>query len=558
MRQKKILLLTLIFLSCFFISSKASAREWYIDNAATGSNNGTSWANAWTSFAGIIWGNLGVTAGDTIYISGGSSSKTYTEALTIKGSGAAGNHITIKPGSASLNPTGHNGKVIISNPSGSGINITSKNYIKIDGQYGSLKNILLQHNGNSGIYIYGENSNIILSYLDFYHNGETTGGSSWEKNGILTNLSGSVSGLVLDANNCDIHDNYQDGIHLLGTSGPDEYDRMLIHNNHIYNTNDDWMETGLFNGISIFNNEFNSLVITGGAGHPDGIQTNGSSYLKIYNNYFHDFYNYCKVANSYMLPSGFTSTVAKEVNYVRIYNNLIYEPPGGTKHCDYGLNGCVANSDCTARLSGGAEFGSTLRGIEITSDATDSSVQAMRHWLIANNTLIGVKFYSLSFFAKFGPENLDDIVFVNNLIYRSGVAQKVALMIGSGTFTVGSWGDGTDVIFDYNLVHPGPDGGSNMSYKGTYYSSYSSGKAAAGIQDHDFNSPAADPLLGTDYRLLTNSPGINSGIPLNNYFNADKNGLIRGNIWDIGAYKYSGSQAVDTTPPSAPTGIKIN
>ncbi len=61
-----------IFCSITFImiiASGAFAAEWFVDSAATGSNNGTTWANAWTSFSSIT----GLAAGDTVYISGGSS-----------------------------------------------------------------------------------------------------------------------------------------------------------------------------------------------------------------------------------------------------------------------------------------------------------------------------------------------------------------------------------------------------------------------------------------------------------------------------------------------------
>ena len=87
----------------------AHAGDWYVDNAASGANNGTSWANAWRSPASVVWGSSGVKAGDTLYLSGGSTSKIYTETWSVGASGTASNPIRIAIDAG--NPS-HNGLAI--------------------------------------------------------------------------------------------------------------------------------------------------------------------------------------------------------------------------------------------------------------------------------------------------------------------------------------------------------------------------------------------------------------------------------------------------------------
>ncbi|MFC1727436.1 choice-of-anchor Q domain-containing protein [Patescibacteria group bacterium] len=124
---------------------KAQAANWYLDNAASGSNSGTSWVNAWESFSVIAWGS--VEPGDTIYISGGSSSKTYFETLTVGTSGTNSNFITITVGANSPYPSGHSGTVIIDGERtrSSGIMINGQSYIQVNGQSGSEHKLLVQN-----------------------------------------------------------------------------------------------------------------------------------------------------------------------------------------------------------------------------------------------------------------------------------------------------------------------------------------------------------------------------------------------------------------------------
>ena len=159
----------LIFLFATF--NFCYATNHYVDkNVSGGSNNGSSWANAWQSFSVINWGSI--QPGDNIYISGGTDSTTYNESLTIGASGNANGLIVIRPGLEA----GHNGKVIIS-VSGTPVTISNKKYVRLE-----KITVKMDHNNAQGIYITGSStggSNVVYidscRVLDIYPN---TNGSS--------------------------------------------------------------------------------------------------------------------------------------------------------------------------------------------------------------------------------------------------------------------------------------------------------------------------------------------------------------------------------------------
>ena len=105
----------LIVSALMIISGRIEAANYYVDKDASGSNNGSSWTNAWESFSDINWSVIG--PGDIVYISGGPSGKTYTSGLSIGASGTSGSPVTITKGI----DANHNGNVILSGSGGTGI-----------------------------------------------------------------------------------------------------------------------------------------------------------------------------------------------------------------------------------------------------------------------------------------------------------------------------------------------------------------------------------------------------------------------------------------------------
>jgi hypothetical protein len=140
--MKKILLIILL-------ASQIFATDWYVKNGGAGSNNGTSWTNAWTSFSSINWASLN--AGDNLFIDGGADSVVYNMTMNIQKSGNWNNYINILPGKYSSSPSGHSGKVIIDHAYAG-----SNNGIQILGStHGiQIKGLIIRRTGSSGIYMY--------------------------------------------------------------------------------------------------------------------------------------------------------------------------------------------------------------------------------------------------------------------------------------------------------------------------------------------------------------------------------------------------------------------
>jgi hypothetical protein len=80
-----------MFLAVFTVNASAASR--YIRAGATGAADGTSWADAWTTFGAVTW-----TGSDVYYLAGG----TYTENLNLSAANGS-NLITIKKANAADN-----------------------------------------------------------------------------------------------------------------------------------------------------------------------------------------------------------------------------------------------------------------------------------------------------------------------------------------------------------------------------------------------------------------------------------------------------------------------
>lgn len=248
------------YILILLLSVNLFAANWYVDKNATGLNNGTSWIDAWTSFSAINWASI--SAGDFIYISGGSSSKTYNEQLAPEKLGTATNRITIIAGKYSPSPSGHSGTPIITGGilfdeySGS----TNPDYVTVKG-FEITGQIDFSADANTWL------KGIIIDSC-YVHD--------WGNDAKGFNVLAYVDSLIIQ--NCIIIDcldadctGETDGIHIANGSLR-EPNMIIIRNNYIRSmsqdplAHNDAIQSASGDGIIIYNN----IVINDSVNSPEG------------------------------------------------------------------------------------------------------------------------------------------------------------------------------------------------------------------------------------------------------------------------------------------------
>jgi hypothetical protein len=468
------------------------ATDWYVNKNANGSNNGTSWTNAWQLFSAINWSVI--KPGDFLYISGGIDSLVYEETLSPACSGTASNYVTIIAGKYSPAPSGHSGRVIIDGgETQHGITFFDRggdkpSYVKIKGF--ETKRV------ESGVYANMDvlHKCIVLDSLSVY--GFKSPGIKFE-----TGETGYQNADSIFIQNCRIVspeyiNGQSDGIQLKGVS------HIFIDRNYIRIPNQqdtahvDALQGYLVNGGIITNNIFinDSVYSPEGGGMPIIYGAEGALPVIIYN-------NFCYMGGVWYPGGNWGGTLM-----TRWYN---HNPMPAT----YIIHNTVVSN------------GPRTRGVWLEFATPTTTV-------VVNNIIAQFSTTSSGVISTFDNSTNATLQVDNirhNLFYQSwsNDVTFAGNVTGNGrTGTPTGWNDfvneygGTGVKEDPLLV-------SNIGHE------QDQGTLNGELQS---DSPALDQ--GEDIRWLLNY--LNSTYGLNGRLGwEDINGNIRDNTPDIGAYQYS-------------------
>jgi hypothetical protein len=486
------------------LAGAANATTWYVDGSATGSNNGTSWANAWNSLNSVS----GVQPGDTVYISGGpsGSSETYSQSTWSLPQGTTSSSITYQIGQDAA----HNGTAIFNggNSGNSWINgpIVGTTILGDAGD-GNMHFAVINFNGSSLIMSSGAVQNVRIGYVNFGTQVGQIEFGSYGSTGpmefdhcyyyLVPNTGISISSFLVIAD--------------CAGSG---YDFVKFHDNTIYVPipyGAGGYGLQAFNvggtGFSLYNNQVVEYVTNASlfssyesTTHQDSFIALNSTDTKIYNNTFINANNI-----------GVFLDVIYQASHIRIYNNIIYD---------------------SIPLLGSPRGFSAVNDSGTQSGATCSDVVFANN-LIANFNYINNVPSGYSFSGSFQGFGMD----FGNQVSGPTVAFSGNLVANNLLINSSDIGDNATVEDDVEI--DGANTGNFVNYaqlSGNYLNYVNSGGQTGINMNNTFD----------DFHLRSTATAIRGqGANLSTYFGTDKDGNSRpaSGAWDLGPYQYGSAPA---------------
>lgn len=517
MKIIKFTIYILVFLGSFWLCHETLAADIYAAQTPAGSDNGSDCANAKAiSYYSGSWSGK-VAAGDILHLCG-----TITSTLRIGASGSPGNPITVK-----FENNSKFAKTAWGIDSNAAIYGNGKSYITIDGNnIGIIENtdngspntttpagsFNTQQDSQAICLVLGSN-NIIKNLVIQKIYQRVADSDDSNKYGKAIVIAGGNNNII---DNVNISDTYY-GIMAYATGA--NSDAFTVKNSNISR-----VSTGIvaalngaydFTNVLIENLNIFDLYIWDGTwsagtvwNHNDGIHTwgnygSGANKIEITVRNSTIGGDFGAHTTGYIYVEDYTTDL-------NIYNNLIYTT------AESPTNGYIAMG--TRGTAAAKIYNNTIKGAGITNIGGMGAYFASRD---IGNWTADIK---------------------NNIITNCYIG------ISSGAITLTS---------DYNDFYRL----GNVGYLSAWKQTVTAWQIALGGCPNDGNdchSITSDPkfVSSSDFRLQSDSPVINGGTDLSEYFTTDILGNTRTGVRDIGAYEYV--EAVDTTPPASPTGLSIN
>lgn len=269
----------------------------YVDAAATGAGNGTSFTDAWTTLGAIT----GVSAGDTVYIAGG----TYSISNWQPAGGTAGNPITYQVAQDGT----HSTEVTFANTGTQFLNGALSN-VTIDGRYNGTALFTIDSDFEYAVYDPGGGSSMqnmkflgwnFSSLIYCYGYGIEIG---WcVGNAPLSGLDDSFIQHIGDDDSA-------------AAFGINSIHDCVLTVPRKKTAGEGWDCIKWGKNIDVYNNVIRAVYNASYTGnqHNDAIQAS-DNYWRVYNNYFENFISYV------FLNEIFDSS---DSSHYRLYNNVIY------------------------------------------------------------------------------------------------------------------------------------------------------------------------------------------------------------------------------------------
>lgn len=514
------------FLIILFLSTISSfATDFYLDNAASGANDGSSWTDAWQSVSDINWTAI-ADGDDTIYVSGGSESKSYTDQGALSGTfhyWLIEEAVTIKKSQEA----GHNGTILWD----SKISIAADDVV-IDGRVSDLNYSTIYMDNldaikdncgwkitesyNNGVAIQGDaNSGVEVLGLEIAECGLSAAATS---HGISHNINGGQAIADTLIQGCWIYYCRNDGVNITQNEATG-YGGMVVDHCIIEYNGDDGVQVAA--GVDVAWSSVGEPIPPekgSGFGHPDAIQWAGE-YTRIYN---------CLVRGTdAACIYGEMTWQDDEIDAIKgdvlIYGNIIYDPGGKEPNT-------------------GAQF-----GMQWTSGGGGASTEVtLDNYVAVHNTIYGTianqpAIATLSD-TEFTSITLTDVFFSNNLIYNTGNQSiRVGDLPPAGNDNFETFAE-SEVRVDYNIGYGTSDG---IDWDDTAYDTMAAFNAATTFANNTSSQPVFEDLDDDDVRLAAeDTVAKDAGIALSGYIEAD----ILANMPDYNTDLYGTSRTADGNP----------